>query len=77
MKTVRAIVLAAALALAGCGGFLSDKDKLDIANDANLIARCQLEGASCKLDAGADAGRAQRQVCFDQYDACLRDAGLR
>lgn len=49
---------------------LTPADHRAIAHDAVRIAVCQSYGRQCKAD--TDAGN-----CFDVYDACMVDAGLR
>lgn len=64
-------VFAALYALAymhGCAP-LTPADKQAIAADGVRIAVCESYGRECKRTGGKD--------CFDIYDSCILDAGLR
>ena len=50
---------------------LTPADRLAIAHDAVRISVCQQKGRDCKADRDSGVG------CFEVYDACIQDAGLR
>ncbi len=57
-------------ALHGCVT-LSEADKLALAHDAMRIEVCKQKGRDCKADRDGGSG------CFEVYDACMQDGGLR
>ena len=57
------------LALAACGAALGATERQGISTTAGTIARCQDVGRACKEDGGRN--------CYDAYDACMREGGLR
>lgn len=64
---MRALVLLSAL-LAACAS-LGPAERTEIADTAAALERCQEVGRACKADGGT--------ACYQQYDACVTDAGLR
>ena len=55
-------------ALGACAVF-GPADRNAITQTAATLETCQEVGRACKADGGAN--------CWDKYDACVTDAGLR
>jgi len=76
---VRGVIAAFAyLAMFGCltlitvvsaCAVLGPAERTEIALTAATLERCQEIGRACKADGGTN--------CFEQYDSCVTDAGLR
>lgn len=62
--------LATLAALYGCVS-LTEAERLAIAHDAIRIEVCQQKGRDCRTDRDGGPG------CWDVYNACIVDAGLR
>lgn len=56
------------LALAACAVFGPD-ERAAVATTAASIENCEEKGRACNADGGTH--------CYDVYDACMRDGGLR
>ncbi len=65
-----ALLYVMARCLTGCSP-LTQADRMAIAHDAIRIEVCQQKGRDCKADRDGGVG------CFEVYDACITDAGLR
>ncbi len=55
--------------LVACGAALTPADTAEIVGVAGVIAKCQDEGRTCVATGGSD--------CYEVYDACMKDGGLR
>ncbi|MCL2724864.1 MAG: hypothetical protein FWD69_10555 [Polyangiaceae bacterium] len=66
---MKRVLFALCMVDCACAASTGPAERAEIGTTAAQIEVCQEVGRACKADGGTD--------CYDKYDACMTDGGLR